>query len=235
MNLFSCTNNNIPNQFMLHQPMSVNLILMDGMCVLFNCLFSESKSRKMSDGRHLRDLRFYSTVVGKGVVDNPIHHTPSYMCSNFGNTSINCNKCSVSPIVLDFNRMLGLDLTKMNTGDVILGDFNHLGWVVLRGIDVPNRTNYTLRRICENSPHYLVQCTKHIDVVNTLQQKPSCVAWKEDSRLVTLIRELNHLVSMVLPKKLGYKLSSYHMLANTLDLQADSIPAHTFSKSYDDS
>ena len=80
-----------------------------------------------------------------------------------------------------------------------------------------------------------MQCTKHIDVVNTLQQEPSCVAWKEDSRLVTLIRDLNKLVSMVFPKKLGYKLSSYHMLVNTVDLQADSLPAYAFSKSNDES
>ena len=66
VNMFTCTNNNTPKNFILHQSMSVKLILIEGMCVIFNCLFAEAKTREDFDGRHLGDRRFYSTVVGNG-------------------------------------------------------------------------------------------------------------------------------------------------------------------------
>lgn len=90
------------------------------------------------------------------------------MCSHFGNISIKCTKCKVSPSVLDYNR-IELDLSSIKSDEIKLGDINHLGWFVVRRLDVSCHILYTLHMICEVYPYYVMQCTQHADTTtNTI-------------------------------------------------------------------
>ena len=136
----------------LHQSQGIRVILKKGMDVIFNShlVNNGGKSRFTTDGELLSDDRLFYYVWNKKITSQKEDGSQVYrkhipMCSSYQSSDWSCVNCQLGvQSVIDLSNM---DITNVSEGELIVGNLEYLGWVVVKGVDISINLQITLKQI----------------------------------------------------------------------------------------
>jgi len=133
--------------------MGLRIILKRGMVLMwhYSLVHCGAKSLATIDGNHLTSLRLFQYIWKESrhgcrsntkVEDSTdLHREQTRICSSFHDNIVTCEKCNNS--VEDIIDLRNYTSPK-NCGDVIIGDLDLLGWIVVQGNEL---TTYVMSDI----------------------------------------------------------------------------------------
>ena len=156
--MYSMTHRFSPLHVTIHKCMGVRLILKCGMIMIWNgsLVHCGGKSRTNLDNLHTDDMRLFfylnpdSTypLRSKGLIEDSIdlHRKRTNICYHFEREETKCTKCNKGGCVIDLSH---INMDGYNSGDIIIGDINDVGWIVVKGNPMNDYVKRNLNAIDE--------------------------------------------------------------------------------------
>ena len=167
MVLYSMTHRLCPTKILIHECMGVRIILKCGMCLVWNgsLVHSGAKSRKNSEGKHLDDMRLFvylwatsnHGLRSQGPRDdsNQLHRKATKLCEHFDRNNFKCNKCCGNDqCIIEIS---DLNMDDYECGDIILGDINDVGWIVVKGNPLKAKARDNINLIADTGECFFIE------------------------------------------------------------------------------
>ena len=159
MKVFSKSHKYAPSEIVIHSLMGLRIILKRGMVLMwhYSLVHCGAKSLTTIDGNHLASLRLFQYIWRESchsrrsntkVEDSTdLHREQTTICRSFHDDTVTCEKCNNSvEDIIDLRNYT----SQKNCGDVILGDLDNLGWIVVEGNKLTNNVMSDIVAIVNN-------------------------------------------------------------------------------------
>ena len=222
----------------VHADCRVRLIVPEDMCVLWHegTLHSGARSREDKEGNLLPDTRFFSYLwigtLGRSVRiadGKSVYRKLRCVCEDLigtGKAGYSCDVCrEVDELTLD---LTVVSSTSYAPGDVIIGDLDKVGWVVVRGVS--RRMSDSVGKIMEIAETH----GNWFEIDNQRGRKmmydhQSLLSFKwYDEEVTSFTAQIKRrILKRNLPHK-DYILGRFNLLKNTNVIAEDQLPHYDF-------
>ena len=224
----------------IHSANRIRLRVATGMCIIWNEALYHSGAKSL-EGRP--SMRFFSFVhpyvddiernkqprsVQAIMKENGQQVYRDFMncfCSDCHNNSPRCLECEKGELFIDLREVLEQSYT---IGEVILGDIDLYGWVVIRGIKLKESTREAFERVSRegrgiNGKWHPVERQANRQMKYTHSCQPSNL-WNMDELSVFKTKITDQLLRKVFPGTMQYTLGKFNLLRNEGIIHEDQPP-----------
>ena len=145
-------------------------------------------------------------------------------CPDCHSDSPRCDECKKGELFIDLTEVPEQSYI---TGDLIVGDIDLYGWVVLRGVKLNNATKQAFERVStegrgQNGTWHPVERQANRQMKYTHSCQPSTL-WQMHE--LSLFRnKMDNLLALVFPGTMQYTLGKYNLLRNEGIIYDDQVP-----------
>ena len=224
----------------IHSANRIRIRVATGMCIIWNEALYHSGAKSLEGRTSMRFFSFVHPYVD-GIERNKQPRSVQAImkengrqvyrdfincfCSDCHNNSPRCLECENGELFIDLREVLEQSYT---IGEVILGDIDLYGWVVIRGIKLKEATRQAFERVSRegrgiDGTWHSVERQANRQMKYTHSCQPSDL-WNMDELSVFKTKITDKLLRKVFPGKMQYTLGKFNLLRNEGIIHEDQAP-----------